>query len=160
MFFRGFQDLVFDQGFKSTFGTKYFFQTGLFFRQFFLLAAYLLGLGSANHPLVLVAAPAVAWYYRESRLVPVTVVLALVAGACASDVTEPDEFRSVQQELADVEARLTEVIAERDALAAGPSTDRYEKASKNQALLVEMMVYVVAATTTLSTVFVRRDITD
>ena len=72
-------------------------------------------------------------------LIVMTVVLALVAGACASDVTESDEFRSVQQELADVEARLTEAIAERDALAAGPSTDRYEKASKNQALLVEMM---------------------
>ncbi len=30
-------------------------------------------------------------------LIVMTVVLALVAGACASDVTESDEFRSVQQ---------------------------------------------------------------
>jgi hypothetical protein len=75
----------------------------------------------------------------KKSMVVLALALALAGGACAEDVTESAEFQGIRQELADVEARLTLVIAERDAPAAHISTVRYEKASQTQALLVEMM---------------------
>ena len=75
----------------------------------------------------------------KKSMIALALVVVLIPAACGGDVTESDQYLSLQQELADAEVQLAEVIAERDTLAAATSTDRYEKASNTQALLTEMM---------------------
>ena len=48
----------------------------------------------------------------QKTLIMMALVLALVAGACAADVTESDEYRSLEDELAAVQQQLTDTEAE------------------------------------------------
>jgi hypothetical protein len=50
------------------------------------------------------------------RIVPFTLALLLIAGCSSSDPTASDDYAALEQELAQTEAQLNEIVAERDAL--------------------------------------------
>jgi len=59
----------------------------------------------------------------KKSIIVLVLALALVAGACAQDVTESDEYQALEAELAGAQARLDEATAERNLAEAEQASD-------------------------------------
>lgn len=67
----------------------------------------------------------------RKAMIMMTLVLALVAGACAAEVTESDEYQALENELAAVEQQLSETEAALGAIKASPDTTNAAPASSS-----------------------------
>jgi len=84
----------------------------------------------------------------RNTMIVMTLALALVAGACAADVTESDEYQALENELASVEQQLSGPITELEAAKASQNTTnaevvdssaRHDAALESLAMLKEIL---------------------
>ncbi|MFO7547362.1 MAG: hypothetical protein R6X29_00625 [Acidimicrobiia bacterium] len=67
----------------------------------------------------------------RKTMIMMTLVLALVAGACAAEVTESDEYQALENELVAVEQQLSDTVAQLEAATANQDTSNAESASSS-----------------------------
>lgn len=75
-------------------------------------------------------------------LIVMTMAFALIAGACAGDATESDEYQTLQDELATLQQQLTEATAELEAAKADGTTEssaRHDAALETMTLDIQVL---------------------